>query len=146
MVTVSSVVNASKGELLCITYELLLEAIELGEKSQDVGERKRHIKKAIEIIQMLVGDLNFEYELSKELFRIYVYVQGLLVNAKKNEQLEEAYRLINKLYEGFKKVAEQEEAKKPSMENAEAIYAGFTYGKDSIHEISVGRENRGFKA
>lgn len=146
MVTVSSVVNASKGELLCITYELLLEAIELGEKSQDVEERKRHIKKAIEIIQMLVGDLNFEYELSKELFRIYVYVQGLLVNAKKNEQLEEAYRLINKLYEGFKKVAEQEEAKKPSMENAEAIYAGFTYGKDSIHEISVGRENRGFKA
>lgn len=139
-------VNASKGELLCITYELLLEAIELGEKSQDVEERKRHIKKAIEIIQMLVGDLNFEYELSKELFRIYVYVQGLLVNAKKNEQLEEAYRLINKLYEGFKKVAEQEEAKKPSMENAEAIYAGFTYGKDSIHEISVGRENRGFKA
>ena len=146
MVTVSSVVNASKGELLCITYELLLEAIELGEKSQDVEERKRHIRKAIEIIQMLVGDLNFEYELSKELFRIYVYVQGLLVNAKKNEQLEEAYRLINKLYEGFKKVAEQEGAKKPSMENAEAIYAGFTYGKDSIHEISVGRENRGFKA
>lgn len=146
MVTVSTVVNASKGELLCITYEMLLEAIELGEKSEDAQQRNRHIKKAIEIVQMLVGDLNFEYELSKDLFRIYVYVQGLLVNAKKNEQLQEAYKLINKLYEGFKKVAEQEEAKKPSMENAEAIYAGFTYGKDSICEISVGSENRGFKA
>lgn len=146
MATVSSVVNASRGELLCITYELLLEAIELSEKSQDVEERRKHIKKAIEIIQMLVGDLNFEYELSKELFRIYVYVQGLLVNAKKNEQLEEAYRLIKKLYGGFKKVAEQEEGKKPSMENAEAIYAGFTYGRDCINEMSVGSENRGFKA
>ena len=146
MITVSNVVNASKGELLCITYELLLEQIELGKTSNDIEERNKHIKKAIEIIQMLVGDLNFEYELSKELFRIYVYVQGLLVNAKKREQLEEAYRLIHKLYEGFKIVAEQEEGKKPCMENAETIYAGFTYGKDRINEMSVGSENRGFKA
>ena len=146
MITVSSVVNASKGELLCITYELILEEIELGKKSLDGEERKKHIKKAIEIIQMLVGDLNFEYELSKELFRIYVYVQGLLVNAKRNEQLEEAYKLLYKLYGGFKKVSEQEEGKKPCMENTEAIYAGFTYGRSQINEMSLGSENRGFKA
>ena len=77
MITVSNVVNASKGELLCITYELFLEQIELAKKSEEPAGRKQAIQKAIKIIQMLVKDLNFEYELSKELFSLYVYVQGL---------------------------------------------------------------------
>lgn len=146
MVTVSNIVNASRGELLCITYELLLEQIELATKNEEAEKRKNHINKAIEIIQMLVQDLDFEIELSKELFRIYVYVQGLLVNAKKNDKLEEAYKLINKIYEAYKKITAEEESKKPSMQNAEAIYAGFTYGKNSINEVTIGGEDRGFKA
>lgn len=146
MITVSNVVNASRGELLCITYELLLEQIELATKNSNEDERKKYTKKAIEIVQVLVGDLDFQYDISKELFRIYVYVQGLLVNAKNNEVLEEAYKLINKLYEGFKVVTKEEEGKKPSMENAEKVYAGLTYGKGCMNEVSLGNENRGFKA
>ena len=146
MITVSNIVNASRGELLCITYELLLEQIELATKSEIVEDRKMHVQKAIKIIQMLVSDLDFKIELSNELFRIYVYVQGLLINAKDHDKLEEAHKLIYKIYEGYKKITEEEESKKPSMQNAEAIYAGLTYGKGSINEMSLGRENRGFKA
>lgn len=146
MITVSNVVNASRGELLCITYELLLEQIELAKKSKEVEERQNHIKKAIKILHMLVGDLDFSIGLSQELFRIYVYVQGLLINAKQNDKLEEAYKLIHKIYEGYKTIVAKEEGSKPVMQNAEAIYAGLTYGKSSVNEMTIGNENRGFKA
>lgn len=146
MITVSNVVNASRGELLCMTYELLLEEIEKASKIEEMEERKVHIDKAIKVLQMLAEDLNFEVELSKELFRIYVYVQGLLVNGRHTEKLEEAYKLIHKIYEAYKKIADEEESKAPSMENAEKIYAGLTYGKTSVNEITIGIDNRGFKA
>ncbi|MBP3886897.1 MAG: flagellar protein FliS [Cellulosilyticum sp.] len=146
MITVSNIANASRGELLCITYELLLEQIELAKESEQIQQRKEHTQKAIKIIHMLVGDLDFSIELSHELFRIYVYVQGLLINAKQNDKLEEAYRLIHKIYEGYKRISAEEEGKKPSIANAEAIYAGFTYGKQSVNEFTMGNQNRGFKA
>lgn len=145
MVTVSKIANASRGELLCITYELLLEQIEMAIKGE-MSERKKHLEKGIQIIRMLVGDLDFEIPLSNELFRIYVYVQGLLIQAKTNQKLEEAYGLVHKIYEAFKKNAEEEVDKRPSIENAEVVYAGLTYGKADIREITVQDYNRGFKA
>ena len=144
MITVSNIANASRGELLCITYELLLEQIEMAIKSEE-NERKKHLEKSVQVIKMLVGDLNFEIPLSAELFRIYVYVQGILIQAKTNHKLEEAYDLIYKIYEAFKKIASEEVNKKPSMENAEIIYAGLTYGKTEIKEAIVQDYNRGFK-
>lgn len=146
MITVSNIANASRGELLCITYELLLEQIDLATKSANLEERKKSIQKAIKIIHMLVGDLDLTIELSHELFRIYVYVQGLLINAKEDDKLQEAYRLIYKIYEGYKKVLEEEESKTPSIANAETVYAGFTYGKQSVNEFTMADQNRGFKA
>jgi len=145
MITVSKIANASRGELLCITYELLLEQIEMAIKSEE-SERKKHIEKSIQIIRMLVGDLDFEVSLSSELFRIYVYVQGLLIQAKTNQKLEEAYGLMHKIYDAFKKIAEEEDDKQPSMQNAEVVYAGLTYGKLDIKETTVQDYNRGFKA
>lgn len=145
MVTVSTIANASRGDLLCMTYELLLEHIQKAEETQ--GEvRKTHLSKGIKIIQMLVEDLDFEIDLSKELFRIYVYVQGVLIQAKTGEKIQEAYQLIYKIYEAFKKVAQQETDKSPSIQNAEIIYAGLTYDKGNMTEISLQEYNRGFKA
>lgn len=145
MITVSSIVNASRGELLCITYEMLLENIKAAEEST-YEEQEKHLKKAIDIIQMLVGDLDFEFDLSKELFRIYVYIQGLLVSAKNREKITEAYTLINKLYEGFKNAKLEEQCANKSMDNAQMIYAGLTYGPNDLTELSITQSNRGFKA
>lgn len=145
MVTVASIAQASRGELLCLTYELLLEQIKLAIESE-ADEQKRYIDKGIRIIRMLVGDLNFEIELSSELFRIYVYVQGLLIQGKSIEKLQEAYGLIEKIYEAFKKITQEERDKKVSIQNAEMIYAGLTYGKNEVQEMVLKDHNRGFKA
>ena len=145
MITVSTIANASKGELLCITYELLLEQIKLAIESE-ASEQKKYLDKGIRIIRMLVEDLDFEIELSNELFRIYVYVQGLLIQGKSVEKLEEAYHLIDKIYQAFKKITEEESDKKSSIQNAEIIYAGLTYGKNEVKETVIKDYNRGFKA
>lgn len=150
MITVSNVVNATRGQLLCITYELLLEKIELA-RQKEGQERKVEAKKAIDIVQMLAGDLDFNVAISRDLFRIYVYVQGLLIQSKDLHKLEEAYRLIEKIYVGFKEAVKQEEMQQgkagtPSIQNAEVIYAGMTYGKGNLNEISLGSNNRGFEA
>ena len=62
------------------------------------------------------------------------------------EKIQEAYGLIHKIYEGFKVVADKESDKAPSIQNAEQIYAGLTYGRENITETTMQDYNRGFKA
>lgn len=145
MITVSRVANASRGELLCITYELFLEKVKLAMEKQ--GEEREIIaKKAIDIVQMLAGDLNFNYAISHDLFKVYVYVQGLLIQNKHTEKLEEAYKLMEKLYVSFEEISKNEKNSSPSIQNAEAIYAGMTYGRGNLNEISLETKKRGFEA
>ena len=53
--------------------------------------------------------------------------------------------LIEKLKKGFEEVAKQDNS--PAvMEHTETIYAGLTYGKDSLNEtVDIGNEKRGFR-
>ena len=146
MITVSSVANASQGELLCIVYELLLKRFHQITASEGKA-RKKHIEEAIYIIKTLVEALNFDIEMSHDLFRLYVYVQGLLLAYEvKNDKVEEAYAIIYKLYKGFKEAAIQEKNAGPSMKNVQEVYAGITYNKGQLSEIVLEEVNRGFKA
>lgn len=144
MITVANIVNACPGRLLCITYEILLDHIKKAAESE-AENKNYHLAKANEAIKLLTSTLDFKISLSNELFRIYVYVQSLLVSNTKKEKLEEAYRLIDKLYKAYDQITEDENGM-PSMQNAEAIYAGVTYGTSDVNEIYLGSTNRGFKA
>ena len=53
---------------------------------------------------------------------------------------------MEKLYIGFKEAAKQEKNTAPSIQNAEVIYAGMTYGKGSLNEVSLENRRRGFEA
>ena len=146
MITVSSVANASQGELLCIVYELLLRRFNQIMASEGKA-RKRHIEEAVYIIKTLVEALNFEIDMAHDLFKLYVYVQGLLLAYDvKNDKVEEAYSIIYKLYKGFKEAAIKEKNSGPSMKNVQEVYAGMTYNKGQLSEVVVEGVNRGFKA
>lgn len=146
MVTVSNVANASQGELLCITYKLFLDHIK--EAMDKTGiEQEKHVETGIEIIKNLTENLNFKVEIASRLFEIYIYVQNLLINYKYQEgNLKEAYELIQVIYKGYEEIVKQEKSKKPAMQNAENIYAGITYGKGILNEMTMPNTNRGFKA
>lgn len=146
MTTVSAIANASQGELLCITYEIFLESIKEA-KQQTKDERSVYINKALHSIKVLTEDLDFEIPLAQELFRLYVYVQGILVQPQvTDEKLEHVYHIIDNIYQGFAEVTQSQIEGIPSMQNIETVYAGMTYGKNDLNEMVIKDENRGFKA
>jgi flagellar protein FliS len=146
MNTVAKVASASSGELLCITYELLLEHIEKALLCTG-DERRKSLFHAREVLAVLTENLNFEISLSKDLFQTYLYVQKLLVAYRQEDkQIQEAHQLITQIYKAYSEVVEKEQIKTPLMQNAQEIYAGVTYGKGYLNEMLVEEENRGFRA
>lgn len=142
MITVSQIANANRGELLCRTYELLIETLQQA-KDKEEAERKNAVHKALQIIQILVGDLDFSYELASELMRIYIYIQGLLVYKPTNRKIEEAIHLIDKINKGYKQIASTLE-EEGVMKNVEAIYSGLTYTKQGNRGLSNHDLGRGY--
>jgi flagellar protein FliS len=55
--------------------------------------------------------------------------------------------IVEKLLDSFRQVSEMDESE-AVMENTETIYAGLTYGRDSLNETlySENMANRGFMA
>ena len=146
MITVSSVANATKSELVCIGYEICLDNIQRA-LDAPIEEKKNKVNQALESIKILSQALNFEVPLATNIFKIYVYVQGLLIKEWKDDhKLQEAYDLMHILYEGYVAVARQDTSTVTSMKNTESIYAGMTYGKNELNEVILQDKDRGFKA
>lgn len=146
LITVSTVANASPVQLLCITYEIFLHHMEEAIKGSD-EKRQERITQGVEVIKTLVEDLNFESPMAPELFRLYVYIQGVLLGYRvTDEKLEHVYEIMERIYKAFLEIGEQQELSSASMKNIETIYAGMTYGKNDLNEIVIGDNNRGFKA
>ncbi len=153
MITVSRIANANRGDLLCITYEFLLEQIgylidiktDNDQEADTLVKYYKHLDKCKQILAMLVRDLDFNQSISGDLFKLYVYVQGVLIKAKTVEELEVAQDIINKLYEAFEEAAKEDESSSV-MKNTEEVYAGLTYGPNDINETVTGSTGRGYNA
>lgn len=147
------IAGASKSELVVIMYEVILtdlndsiEAIENGDSDQFESSLK-HSKR---FLKELMASLDYSYKISFELMRLYIYVNKLIISAmfQKNKGfIEDAIIIMNRLMNGFE-VVSKEDNSGPVMKNAEQIYAGLTYGKGVLNEVSLNsNENkRGFKA
>ena len=107
------------------------------------------INKIAVLKENLINTLNFSYELSAELYRIYSYCRELLAAAiykRRDSELLECEELMKMLYEGFVEAASADDSA-PLMTNTEQVYAGYTYGKNDINESKLNmHSNRGFFA
>lgn len=145
--------QANRSELVVIMYEIILtdiktakEAYAKGDKVAYVGE----IRNAQKFVLELMNALDFEYEISKQLMSLYIYLNKNLIKCLANydeEKLETVEMIVNKLLDSFRQVSEMDDSE-PVMENAETIYAGLTYSKDSLNETpyAMSGSNRGFMA
>ena len=131
--------------LVVITYELILDFI--AEAASSEGEEAQaHINRAREAVMQLMVALNFEYEMSQDLFDMYLYVNKLLNAATYGDgTLEEAASIIRSLKESFEAIEKSQKDLSPVMENAQPIYAGLTYKDGKLSEF-VDEDGRGFKA
>ncbi len=152
MITASQVANATRGQLLKITYDLLLESLENIKKHAQEGAQKEYsyeVARSRQILQELIDTLDFKQEISQNLMQIYVYINGLLIKSLINYDevlIDESKALINQLLEGWDGATAKDTENAKAMGNAQQVYAGFTYGKNDLNESVLDDKNRGFKA
>lgn len=144
------IVNAGRGELLIINYEMLLaqldDAIE-AIRNDDIDEFGKSMVNCQKLLRELSSGLDFQYDISRELMSIYIYINKMFINASINQDiksLEESAKILNVLLTGWKLTDHTEEA--PVISNGQKVYAGLTYGRSDLNEVVDTQSNRGFRA
>jgi flagellar protein FliS len=149
----TKIVNADKGQLVIICYEMLIAEIDyaiMQLESNKEDEFSKVMARAHKILRELSDNLDLQYNISADLMAIYIYINKQFVEAstsKKIEPLNEAKTILNTLLDGWKEANKLEGNNKPLIQNAQKVYAGLTYGKGTLNEtVYDGSTGRGFKA
>jgi flagellar protein FliS len=144
--------NASPAQFLIICYEFLIDNLDEAMQNTESPDYLSRVDTARGILMELINGLDMGYELSGQLFSIYVYVNELLLAArspKKAGKLGECKEIMSHLLDGWRLAAESEgDVNSDAVkENATQVYAGLTYGKGGqLNEYSDDGRNRGYKA
>lgn len=152
---VARIGSASPVGLVAITYELILAHVGNAIAAHDSDhehsdhEYRRHIDLATELLGTLIDALNMDYELSRTLLPLYIYVNKLLINAKitrNAELLKDARRILTPIYQSWLELAENEAGSEPAMDKSQTIYAGLTYGRGELNEYIDEDTQKSYKA
>jgi flagellar secretion chaperone FliS len=106
----NSVVTASPGELTLMLYNGCIKFIHLAKKAvvdKQFEQKHVNITKAQKIISELIMTLNMDYEIAKEMHRMYDYINRRLVEANiKNDIkiLDEVEGLVTEFRDTWKEV------------------------------------------
>ena len=144
------ITQANKTQLITILYEMVLLYINEAEEALD-AEDKTEFKSAVRKIRgcmnELTASLNFDYELAQNLLQLYLYINRELVQASMHfaqENLEHVRRVIEELHKAYQTI-ESQDTSGPVMGNTQTVYAGMTYGRNTLTEnIADPSANRGF--
>lgn len=145
--------QANRSELVVVIYDAAIASIEEGKSclgKDDITAARKEIDRAKGMVDELLHSLDLKYQISHYLRQLYIYAyrelcQGIAL--RDADRLDHASDVLKGLLPSFREVAKQDESG-PVMENTQQIYAGLTYGRDSLDEtIAVGvNYNRGFEA
>ena len=144
------ITQANKTQLITILYEMVLIYIDEAETAlseDDRAEYRSAIRKIRGCMNELTASLNLEYDLAQNLLQLYLYVNRELVQASvhnEKENLEHIRLVIGELQKAYKKI-ENQDVSGPVMGNTQTVYAGLTYGRNTLTEnITDPASNRGF--
>lgn len=141
--------QANPTEMVVILYDMTLQyladASELAEKG-DFGAYQQNVRGAGKCISELTHSLHLEYEPALSLRKLYMYCIRRLAQAQIRrhvELLREVEGIITPLRDAYRQIAPQNTAG-PVMRNTQTVYAGLTYGKNTLTENMADQSaNRG---
>lgn len=144
--------QANKTQMIVILYEMLLAYTQDAKKElaeDKIDDFRESSKKARNCIGELINSLNMEFEPAGRLLSLYVYCNKELLKAeirKEEEPILHTEMVITKLHAAYVELAKQDTSG-PVMQNSQTVYAGLTYGKNSLSEnLTDQGANRGFRA
>lgn len=129
--------QSNRSGLTVINYEIIFAYLDDAKKAyreEKWKEFKVALRKAQNSIGELMQTLDFSYDISRNLYRIYVFCKDSLAAAmykRSLTEIENAEKMLRKLYQSFCKVAETDSSA-PMMKNTQQVYAGYTYGKGDL--------------
>ena len=143
--------QANRTELVVITYEIIIEHIKNAQISfGNQEEFSNDLDQAQAFLKELIVSLDFEHQISYNLMSLYIFINKQLIEAKLKkscEMLPRVQGMLESLLSSFREVSKQDNSA-PLMQNTQKVYAGLTYGRDDVNEMSLASDdrNRGFKA
>lgn len=142
--------QCNSGGMIVIIYDILfayMEDARLAYEAKERDELKSSIRKAQKTLDELINSLDFSYDVSGNLFSLYVYCKNELSRAlyeNRLDGLKEADQILQRLYASFVEVAKQDTSE-PLMQNTQQVYAGMTYARGELNENYMDLDNhRGF--
>ena len=141
--------------LVALNFELTLDFLQKARKMYDKDmEQCRHlITRAREGIENLIQSLDFDVQVSFELYEIYKHVYGLLCDVQQSSDekkvarvLDEVINIIENLTKQWRELADKTVEEPLETEGIPKIYAGLTYDKDGKATEYVDESSGGFRA
>jgi len=130
------ITQANPTQLVVILYEMTLCYIEEGEKAGDIKELREAVRKARGCVNELMQSLHLEYAPAPELMKLYLYcIRRLAACEGKGDAgiLEDVKRVIQPLHDAYVQI-EKLNDRGPVMNNSQTVYAGLTYGRNTLTE------------
>lgn len=144
------ITQANKTQLITILYEMTLLYVDEAEEALEADDRaafKAAVRKIRGCMNELISSLHLEYELAQNLLQLYLYVNRELVKASAHfdrENLEHVRLVIGELHKAYRQIESQDRSG-PVMGNTQTVYAGMTYGRNTLTEnVADPARNRGF--
>lgn len=140
------VVQANRTELLVIVYEMLQEELKQAQveyERKDFKAFDKALKNAQKFLNELMGTLDYQYELSFRLLSIYKFINKVIIRDRlqvRDDELEGCIRIIGRIHDAYAQIV-SEDREGPVMKNVQQVYAGLTYGKHALSEVSVDESN-----
>lgn len=112
-----AVMTASPGELIVMLYDALIKNIKLAQmyiETRDIERTSNHLKKAQAIVDALIQALDFDYEISNDLYKLYDFLLDALVKSnttKDGALLPDVLDIVKQLRDAWN-VAKQATANK----------------------------------
>lgn len=142
--------QCNKGGMIVIMYDIFFAYVDdtkCAYEAEDWEAYKEALRRGQRALDELIAALDFKYDLARNLYSIYVFCKDSLAKCmykRKIDDMEDAERLMRRLYDGFVHAAE-EDTSAPLMQNTQQVYAGYTYGRDDLVETCQDSDiSRGF--
>lgn len=145
------ITQANRSELVLIKFEMLfvyMDNICEYFQKEDKQELTNHVRYADAVLKSFQETLDFQYEISAQLYALYDFHRRQLskvIIKNSAEGLDQSREMLLKTYHAFQEAAKQDTSG-PLMRNAQQVYAGYTYGKHDLNESYDLHSSRGFLA
>lgn len=145
------ITQANRTQLVVVVYDIFLEYLDDALNTHNEGDLKefgKSLQMARECIFQMRSALDFQYDLSRNLFSIYNFADRELAGdmfGNKTDNLEELKQMFTKLRDAYDTVS-KDDTSEPLMDNIQDVYAGLTYSKTDVNEDLINYDaERGFR-